>query len=228
VRAPDTELHPIAQYAAEPFFDVKARRLLDRASLAAVAVRGAADWPTAASRLASVERMDDGNAKPFGIDCVPYFRRVAREHFSVLTDRRLAATALAIRLFQLDHAGERPLRLDDLVPSYLPRVPTDAMAADGRRIAYLPSPDRPSVYSVGQNGVDDRGDESAMPGEYGVIDAWRRTDRVFYLGDQPRASIYVSRPGLDAGFEVAGGLPGPPWEQTERAPAGAETQPFLR
>jgi hypothetical protein len=230
VRAPDTELHPIARYVTEPFFDIKARRLLERASRAVTAVRGTTAWPTVASRLDSVERMDvDSNGKPFGADCVPYFRRVAREHFSVLTDRRLAATALAIRLYQLDHAGERPHRIDDLVPGYIPAVPLDAMAADGRRIGYLPSGDRPSVYSVGRNGTDDHGDESAMPGEYCEIDAWRRMDRVFYLGNQSRPYIYVPRPDAGSGMYMAGEIGQPPWERDETAsPGAATTAPHLR
>jgi hypothetical protein len=218
VRAPDTELHPIARYVAEPFFDIKARRLLDRVSCAVAAVRGTTDWPTGALRLASVERMDDSDAKPFGADCVPYFRRVAREHFSVLTDRRLAATALAIRLYQLDHAGDRPHRLQELVPSYLSAVPLDAMAADGRPIGYLPSEERPAVYSVGQNADDDAGSESAMPNEYGEIGAWRRMDRVFYLGAQAREYIYVSRPGANAGYLVQADIGRPPWDPIQVVP----------
>jgi hypothetical protein len=222
VRAPDRDLCAIAQYIVEPFFDVKARRLLDRSSRAVTAVRGTADWPTVASYLESLERMDDSGAKPFGLDCVPYFRRVAREHFSVLTDRRLAATALAIRLYQLDHAGQRPRRLGDLVPGYLPAVPLDAMAAGGRPIGYLPSEDRPSVYSVGENGVDDHGDESAMPGEYGEIDAWRRMDRVFYLGKQSRQYIYVPRPNAGSGM-YAVEIGQPPWEHEQTAPPDVQT-----
>jgi hypothetical protein len=240
VRARDSDLHAIHRYLAEPFVDFQGRRLLARLSRAVNALRGAADWPTAASRLDATERAENGNAKPFGPDCYRFFRRMTREHFSALTDRRLAATALAIRLYQLDHAGQRPQRLEQLVPGYLPAIPLDAMAAGGRPIGYLPSPGRPLIYSVGQNGADDAGSEVAMADEYGEIDPWRRMDRVFYLGGHSREYIYVPRPDAGPAHSMDGLIGRPPWDPIETAPeattdgtrdaptAPASTQPHLR
>lgn len=51
--------------------------------------------------------------------------------------RRMAATAIAIRLYQLDHEGQRPAALDALVPDYLPAVPVDPYVGD-RPIGYKP------------------------------------------------------------------------------------------
>ena len=67
----------------------------------------------------------------------------------------MAATGLAIRLYEIDH-GRRPERLADLVPEYLPAVPDDPMDAR-RKISYLPRAKRPLLYSVGENGTDEGG-----------------------------------------------------------------------
>lgn len=85
-------------------------------------------------------------------------------------ERRMSAASLASQLYRAD-TGEWPATLDALVPKYLPHVPRDPMAADGRPLKYmlvkggLPGGgDRPVVYSVGNNGVDDTPDASALPG----------------------------------------------------------------
>ena len=70
--------------------------------------------------------------------------------------RRMAATAVAIRLYEWDH-GRRPATLDELVPKYLPAVPADPFTADGSPIRYLPEAERPLLYSVGRNSVDEEG-----------------------------------------------------------------------
>lgn len=79
---------------------------------------------------------------------------VLRIHFQHLADRRLAATAVAIRLYQVDH-GRRPATLDELVPEYLPAVPIDPFTANGSPIRYLPDGTPPRLYSIGEDGVDD-------------------------------------------------------------------------
>lgn len=55
-----------------------------------------------------------------------------------LSTRRLAATALAIRLFEIDN-GRRPADLQELVPRYLPNVPIDPMSASGEDVLYFPT-----------------------------------------------------------------------------------------
>lgn len=78
--------------------------------------------------------------------------------------RRLAATALAIRLFQIDH-GRRPERLDELVPDYLPTVPIDPFRSDAGPIGYRLEKGRSRLYSIGDDGKDDGGVRVA-PGKY--------------------------------------------------------------
>lgn len=99
---------------------------------------------------------------------------VARTHFWTIAQRRLAATALAIRLYEADH-NALPDSLDALVPTYLPYVPRDPFADDSAAIRYKPNgvpsfvlhegarssvPTQEStvvVYSIGEDALDDGG-----------------------------------------------------------------------
>ena len=100
--------------------------------------------------------------------------------------RRMAATALAIRLFELDY-GLRPAALDELVPHYLPHVPPDPFDAAGAPIRYLPDRTPPLLYSVSIDGVDDDGAVGLTPS--GDV-YWRAKDLPFYLnGDRPHEPI---------------------------------------
>lgn len=51
--------------------------------------------------------------------------------------RRMAAIALACRLYELDH-GARPSRLSDLVPGYISMLPSDPFDPEGHTFRYLP------------------------------------------------------------------------------------------
>lgn len=89
---------------------------------------------------------------------------------------RLAAAALAIRLYQLDHAGQRPTTLDALVPAYLPAVPLDPYAPGAAPIRYVPDPKNPYVYCIGENGVDDSASSAAWRADANAPDAFRAPD----------------------------------------------------
>ena len=82
-------------------------------------------------------------------------------HFQGLAERRVAALWLAIRLYDVDHAGRFPATLDELVPEYIPAVPADPFASDGRQLGYIASPS-PLIYSVAMNGKDDHGDTTLL------------------------------------------------------------------
>ena len=105
---------------------------------------------------------------------------VARTMLRTLAARRLAAAAVAIHLYELDH-GRRPATLAELVPRYLPALPRDPYRADGGPLRYrpegavlapaaqhvptgpmppltpLPQPGPALIYSVGADGRDDGG-----------------------------------------------------------------------
>lgn len=65
----------------------------------------------------------------------------------------LLETALAVRLFRLEH-GHYPRRLRDIEPGRLPQIPEDAW---DQPIAYRLRDGRPVIYSFGRDGVDDGG-----------------------------------------------------------------------
>jgi hypothetical protein len=113
--------------------------------------------------------------------------RAVQNHMISRTDRRMSAVSLAVQLYRADH-GQWPPTPDALVPKYLPAVPVDPMAADGRPLGYriikggLPDGgDRPLVFSVGTDGVDDsaKGGIPAGPtyGWYRGRDEWRDLTR---------------------------------------------------
>ncbi len=102
--------------------------------------------------------------------------------FRVWATRRMGAIAVAIRLYELDH-GQRPETLSKLVPDYLPAVPLDPLAPDGRPVGYLPDADPPILYCVGEDGVDDGGRYELR--ESGHVD-FGKLDQPFFLnGDRP-------------------------------------------
>jgi hypothetical protein len=79
--------------------------------------------------------------------------------FRAVTARRLAAVALAMRLYASEHDGRLPGRLEELTPGYLPQVPVDGLAR-GKKISFVAETGRPRVYSVGENGTDEGGSDA--------------------------------------------------------------------
>jgi len=110
----------------------------------------------------------------------PGYERLMLRTYRMLTERRLAAAALAIRLSVLEHDGELPVSLVDLIPVYLPTAVEDPMASDGKSIGYVLDKMEPKIYSVGENGKDDSG--SQEPTRDGRnISRWERADVVVHL-----------------------------------------------
>ncbi|GIK16684.1 MAG: hypothetical protein BroJett003_16480 [Planctomycetota bacterium] len=110
--------------------------------------------------------------------------------FRLKAQRRMAATALAIRMYEVDH-GRRPASLAELVPEYLPGVPEDPFADRGTPIRYAPDADPPVLYSVGPDGADDGGQLRRL--ENGARDD-SVSDIPFYLdGDRPRDPLDLSK-----------------------------------
>lgn len=127
-----------------------------------------------------------GGASPFHVlirVMMPSFDRAVQRHFQARADRRMAATVLAIRLYQADHDGQLPAKLEDLVPNYLPAVPVDPMAA-GRPIRYVRDNDRPRVYSAGENGTDEGGSDKPTVTRK-VVTRWDREDAIYDLKPKP-------------------------------------------
>ena len=115
-------------------------------------------------------------------------------HWQTIAARRMAAVALGVRLYELDRSG-RPDGLEELVPDYLPAIPLDPFASDGRGIGYRPKGDPPVLYSVGVNGIDEKGAFALHLG--GGIN-YTGGDLVLFLGGDrdvhARAAPPASRP----------------------------------
>jgi hypothetical protein len=156
---------------------------------------GMANWPSAAAhaRLPQPYAWVRVSPGPHCVDRVlhmlssrllPDYDSTMRRSFRTLANRRMAATALAIRLYEVDH-GRRPASLNDLVPEYLPAVPRDPFAAEDRPITYAPDAAPPVLYSVGEDALDDAGRFELTQGGGVRLDA---ADLVYFLnGDRPRA-----------------------------------------
>jgi hypothetical protein len=69
--------------------------------------------------------------------------------------QKLVVTAVAIRLYSLDHEGNPPDSLPALVPEYLKTVPTDPM--DGKALRYQRKGSGFLLYAIGLNGLDESG-----------------------------------------------------------------------
>jgi hypothetical protein len=114
---------------------------------------------------------------------MPSLGRAASAHYRALGQRRMAAIALAIRLFEVNR-GHRPRTLDELVPDYLPTVPADPMSSNGV-IQYLPNAEHPRLYSIGLDGIDDGGEYVYIRGgDYIDVNA---ADMPFFLDSKPPA-----------------------------------------
>jgi len=111
-------------------------------------------------------------------------------HYRCEADCRLAAVALAVRSYAVDHGGRLPGRLEDLETVYLPAVPVDPFARSGEKVRYRGTGDQPVIYSVGFNGVDDGGSDErradAPKREYGPPDRWDFLDGSVHLTRRPR------------------------------------------
>jgi hypothetical protein len=112
----------------------------------------------------------------------PGYGETMTVEFSRLSRRRMAAIALAIRMFEIEH-GHRPKELDDLVPTYLQAVPRDPFAKGRKPIGYLPDAESPILYCVGKDGIDNGGKVARKP--WGAVDT-ENLDVPFFLNGDKR------------------------------------------
>lgn len=178
---------PFWTCALEPAWKLDAIHMMEYPTACAAAGQ-APDYPAARTAMPpdpSFESPLDYVSAALSTTLLPSFDRALQLHYRLLGSRRMAAAALAMRLYELDH-GERPDTLTALVPDYLPAVPVDPFAEDGRTIGYRPHDAQPVLYSVGANGIDDEGRYDLRTD--GSVD-WDAKDIPFFLnGDRPRAN----------------------------------------
>lgn len=151
-------------------------------------------FPAAMAALPALPAHDSTWARkhPIAACLLPSSERSFAVHFEVLAFRRMAAVALAMRLFEVDR-GRRPAKLADLVNEYIPAVPDDPFAAQPSPIRYVPDPAEPLLYSVNQDGIDDAGRYKLVQSS-GTVDL-EALDLVFFLnGTRPEATQQTTRP----------------------------------
>lgn len=129
--------------------------------------------------------------------------RPIEHHLKRMTERRVAATMLAMRLYQLDHSGAYARRLNDLVPHYMREVPIDPFSPENEPLGYiLGAP--PTLYSVGVDEIDGGGDRTGAIDDNGIYNPWLGPDAVFPMGAVlvtqewevlPSPSAFIARPG---------------------------------
>jgi hypothetical protein len=153
---------PVKLYVFKPFLLANAEFMLRYMSdyTASIAMRPPtwkafrASFPDHSAELAKNPRM-----LMLANILMPAMDRVAAMQYRGAGDRRVGATALACRLYQLDYDGHLPAKLGDLVPKYLPAVPRDPTAPGDKSLGYSADPSRPILYTVGENEHDDGGNE---------------------------------------------------------------------
>lgn len=142
------------------------------------------------------------------------FHNVYLQHIRSIAWKRMAAVALALRLYEIEN-GRRPASLQELVPTYLARIPEDPFAIDRRAIAYRPHADVPVLYCVGSNGVDENGAEQLdADGRYD----WSKGDQRFLLNreDIPRNRGIFEPPKSKQAVEQQPGVENEGGEPDER------------
>jgi hypothetical protein len=93
------------------------------------------------------------------------------------TERSLVVAAVALNRYKLRH-GRTAQSLSELVPEFVQDVPVDYM--DGQPLRFRVQPGGGFLlYSVGENGQDDGGDASLLPGKTGSRVPWYRKDVIW-------------------------------------------------
>jgi hypothetical protein len=123
---------------------IASRSAVARASVPPLSTSSPADW---------IQRWDVANT------CESLMFR----HRSSSADRRAAAILLALQLYAVDHHGQLPKSLAELIPAYLPILPDDPFAAPGRPFGYVATGNIPYIYSLGPDGVDERSSNGWSP-----------------------------------------------------------------
>ena len=164
----------------------------------------AVDLPTARRRLPAgldAQMHEHPYRHLFAGIWLPGTSHVIVTEFRCTADRRLAATALAVRLFASAHGGRLPTALADLVPSDLPFVPSDPLA-EGRPLLYRSDCGDPRVYSVGENGDDNAGSERDP--RLAISQQSEIDDIVVHLTRRPRPTTGAA-PGTPPGMSASPG-----------------------
>ena len=177
----------------KPMFDLDGLRIARYDQQAARATTQP-NWPAAKKQAASASNEDTSSiarlTRILSTIFEPASERAILQQFRALTERRVAAIELAIRLYRADHQGNYPASLNELTPRYLPAVPLDPIAAGAMPMGYRPEAKPPVVYSVGEDGKDDGG--TSLPNDEPKGERWRQSDAVYPLEPLPAPATQPS------------------------------------
>lgn len=102
-------------------------------------------------------RLKERHLRDFFVSmAVPATGNVVYGGFKTATACDLASVAMALELYRIEE-GAYPYELSSLVPKYIRNVPIDRFSPDGEPIRYRKEDGRYLLYSVGKNGVDEKG-----------------------------------------------------------------------
>ena len=122
-------------------------------------------------------------------------RNYFRARFRGLVSARLAAASLACRLYAIDHGGNEPSSLNELVPRYLSAVPTDPFSPNGGPIQYVRGPQGNGtfIYSLCDTAVDTIASGAYKPTLPDHM-SWQRGVVVAFLNPQPSVAATATQP----------------------------------
>jgi hypothetical protein len=198
----------VATFAAKPVALSDGRLMIEHTTALLRAFEASPDWPTyKASAPPYPQEIADTTVRHILAKIMlPSFERATLVYFRNVADRRMTATALAARGYALDYEGKLPAKLDDLVPTYLAAIPLDPFAPAPQPLKYVNDPEKPVIYSVGEDGVDGGGSELSAKTKANPRNQtrWDKLDAVVHLKARPRE------------------LPKEQEEEADDAPAGME------
>jgi hypothetical protein len=100
-----------------------------------------------------------------------------REYFRQSAMRRMVAVKLACALYYVDHGGQAPQKLSELVPFYLPAIPQDPFAPEPATIAYIKLNGMARILSVFSEAGGNMAVDADLPqlDLHRVLGAWPST-----------------------------------------------------
>jgi len=93
---------------------------------------------------------------------LPSLSRAAQKFAALEARRRAGVTAIAVERYRLANGGRMPHLLDELVPLFLPQVPTDPF--DGKPLRMRTLPTGFVIYSISADRTDNSGQERPRKG----------------------------------------------------------------
>ena len=115
-----------------------------------------------ASLMGDVETMSQRFSHGFATFQLPLMEMPANSMARATAQIQILDTALACKRFRAD-TGRLPQSLQELVPKYLDDVPTDPF--DGLPLRFVHANDQVTIYSIGENGIDEHGNSGDIGGD---------------------------------------------------------------